>query len=273
MKILFIGDIVAEKGCEALVQYLPEIKKTHRPQLTIANGENIAAHYGRGMTEKDYKWLLSQGIDVITMGNHTWDQNEIYEFIGQANCLVRPFNLPEATPGKGVHYVNVNQTEVAVVNVLGSAFMGPCIDAFQVLPELITEIKKRTNHIIIDFHAETTSEKQATAWLFDGQVTAVLGTHTHVQTNDARVLPKGTALMSDVGMTGALDSIIGFRPSDVLTRFTTQLPHRLQPETEGPTVLSAVVIDTDNQTGQTKKITPIYKTEADMTKFRKRPLY
>lgn len=273
MKILFIGDIVAEKGREAVEQYLPEIKQTHRPQLTIANGENISSTYGRGMTEKDYKWMLSQGIDVITMGNHTWDQKEIYQFIDQANCLVRPVNLPASTPGKGVHYVKVNQTEVAIINVLGSVFMGPCIDSFQVLPDIIAEVKKRTNHIIIDFHAEATSEKQATAWLFDGQVTAVLGTHTHVQTNDARVLPQGTALMSDVGMTGALNSIIGFRPSEALIRFETQMPQRLTPETEGPTVMSAVVIETDNETGQTKKITPIYKTQHDVTKFRKRPLY
>lgn len=139
--------------------------------------------------------------------------------------------------------------------------MGPNIDPFQYLPDVISEVRKRTSHIILDFHAETTSEKQAISWLLDGQVTAVLGTHTHVQTNDARILPKGTAFMSDVGMTGALNSIIGFKPSDVLQRFTTQLPHRLEPETTGPMMLSGVFIETENSTGLTKKIEPITISE------------
>lgn len=269
MKLLFIGDIVAERGQEALSQYLPELKHRFRPQLTIVNGENIAEN-GKGITEKLYKWLLSQGVDVVTLGNHAWDNRDIYDFIESANCLVRPVNLPKGTPGKGVHYVKVNQEEVAIINALGSVFMGPCIDPFQVLPDVIEEVRQRTPHILLDFHAETTSEKQATGWLFDGKVSAVVGTHTHVQTNDARILPKGTGYMSDVGMTGALNSIIGFRPSDALHRFTTHLPQRLMPESEGPMVLSAVFIETDPQTGLTKKIEPIRLSNSNMSSVRKR---
>ena len=195
---------------------------------------------------------------------------EIYEFIDSANCLVRPINLPEGTPGVGVRYVKVNQEELAIINVLGSVFMGPCIDPFQVLPDVITQVRQRTPHIFIDFHAETTSEKQATGWLFDGQVSAVVGTHTHVQTNDARILPKGTGYMSDVGMTGALNSIIGFRPSDALKRFVTQLPQRLTPEADGPAILSGVFIETDSQTGLVKKIEPIRMSNSSMASVSKR---
>lgn len=260
MKILFIGDVVAKKGQEALQQYLPELKQKYKPQLTIVNGENIAEN-GKGINEKLYKWLLNLGADVVTLGNHAWDNREIYEFIETAHCLVRPINLPKTTAGQGIHYVKVNEIEVAIINALGSVFMGPNIDPFQYLPDVISEVRKRTSHIILDFHAETTSEKQAISWLLDGQVTAVLGTHTHVQTNDARILPKGTAFMSDVGMTGALNSIIGFKPSDVLQRFTTQLPHRLEPETTGPMMLSGVFIETENSTGLTKKIEPITISE------------
>lgn len=269
MRMLFIGDVVATRGQAALSQYLPELKQRFKPQLTIVNGENIAEN-GKGITEKLYKWLLNQGVDVVTLGNHAWDNRDIYEFIDSANCLVRPVNLPKTTPGKGVHYVKINQEEVAIINALGSVFMGPCIDPFQVLPDVIAEVRKRTPHILLDMHAETTSEKQATGWLFDGQVSAVLGTHTHVQTNDARILPKGTAYMSDVGMTGALNSIIGFRPSDALHRFTTHLPQRLEPETEGPAILSGVFIETDSETGLAKKIEPIRLGNNNMSSVSKR---
>lgn len=269
MKILFIGDVVAARGQEALSQYLPELKQRFRPQVTIVNGENIAEN-GKGITEKLYKWLLNQGANAVTLGNHAWDNREIYEFIDSANCLVRPINLPEGTPGVGVRYVKVNQEELAIINVLGSVFMGPCIDPFQVLPDVITQVRQRTPHIFIDFHAETTSEKQATGWLFDGQVSAVVGTHTHVQTNDARILPKGTGYMSDVGMTGALNSIIGFRPSDALKRFVTQLPQRLTPEADGPAILSGVFIETDSQTGLVKKIEPIRMSNSNMASVSKR---
>lgn len=258
MKLLFIGDVVGTKGQKALEQYLPQLKQEHKPQITIINGENISD--GKGISEKLYKWLLSLGTNAVTLGNHAWDNREIYEFIEDAKCLVRPINLPEGTPGCGVRFIKVNQFEVAIVNVLGAVFMGSCIDPFQYLGQVIDEIKKRTPFIFVDFHAEATSEKQALAYFLDGEVSAVVGTHTHVQTNDARVLPNGTAFQTDVGMTGALESVIGFNYQQVVKKFKTQLPMRLEQALTEELVLSGCVIDLDNQTGKAKTIRPIYLT-------------
>lgn len=259
MKLLFIGDIVGKKGQEALEKYLLQLKQTYKPQIIIVNGENISD--GKGISEKRYKWLMNLGVDAVTLGNHAWDNREIYDFIDQAKCLVRPINLPEGTPGKGVHYIKYNQFEIAIVNVLGSVFMGPCIEPFTYLPQKIGEIKKRTPFIFIDFHAEATSEKQALAYLLDGQVSAVIGTHTHVQTNDTRVLPKGTAYQSDVGMTGALESVIGFNYQQVVKKFQTQLPMRLEQAETDTLLLSACLIELNEQTGLAKKIESIYLTD------------
>lgn len=257
MKILFIGDIVGVSGQEAIKKYLTQLKQEHKPQVTIANGENIAD--GHGITETLYKWLMSSGVDAITLGNHAFDNRNIYEFISDAKCLVRPVNMPEGTPGKGVHYVRVNDKELAIINVIGNVFMKPSLDAFNYLKPLIETVKKRTNHIFIDFHGETTSEKQAMGFLFDGQISALVGTHTHVQTNDGRVLPQGTAYISDVGMTGALNSVIGFRKEDSIRRFTSQLPTRLEQEISNEAVISAVVIDINPSTGLAKSIKTIYQ--------------
>ncbi|MBG9979823.1 TIGR00282 family metallophosphoesterase [Facklamia sp. DSM 111018] len=257
MKLIFIGDIVGENGQNAIVEFLPQIKQEFRPQLTIANAENISD--GRGIHQKHYKWLLNQGIDVITLGNHAFDNRNIFEFIHNAKCLVRPINLPESTPGHGVHYVKINHLEIAVLNVLGTAFMNIGINAFVYLDTLIDQIRKRTPHIFIDFHAESTSEKQAFAHWLDGKVSAVVGTHTHVQTNDGHILNKGTAYLTDVGMTGSADSIIGFNKQTVIHRFLTQLPSRMEVEVKGPRLLSAVFLELDDQTGKALKIVPILK--------------
>lgn len=256
MKILFIGDIVGVSGQKALEYYLPMIKQEHKPQLTIANGENIAD--GRGITEKLYKSLLSQGVDVITLGNHAFDNRDIFNFIADAKCLVRPLNLPESTPGKGIHYVRVNEIEIAIINVLGNIFMSPSIDLFYYLEQELAKVRERTKHIFIDLHAETTSEKQAAAYWLDGKVSAIIGTHTHVQTNDARILPQGTAYLTDVGMTGSLNSVIGFRKEDSISRFVTKLPVRLEQAVGNDLLLSAAVIELDNKSGKAKKITPVY---------------
>lgn len=258
MKILFIGDVVGKRGQDALKTYLPLLKKEHRPQITIVNGENIAD--GRGITEKLYKWVLSLGVDMITLGNHAFDQRETLDFIGHANNLVRPENLPDKTPGKGVRYLKVNQVELAVVNLLGTIFMGPAQDPFQLMAQQIEVIRKRTPLILIDFHGEASSEKQAMAYLLDGKVSALIGTHTHVQTHDERILPKGTAYLTDVGMTGALNSIIGFKPEQVVNKFMTQLPQRLEPAQGEDILLSGVLITLNTSTGQAEKIELIRKT-------------
>ena len=252
MRLLFIGDIVGEAGLQALRQHLPGIKRQYKPQVTIANGENVTQ--GRGISEKHYKDLLQQGVDVITLGNHAFDQRQLFDYIHQAHCLVRPLNLPEATPGQGVHYLKVNEVELAVVNVLGNAFMAASVLPFPNLKDQIQAIRDRTPNILIDFHGESTSEKQAFAYWLDGQVSAVVGTHTHVQTHDERILPQKTAFISDVGMTGAWDSIIGFQVETVLKRFTSQLPTRLEVAKTKPLVLNAVVIEVDQATGRAKRI-------------------
>lgn len=253
MKIMFIGDIVGNSGKEAILKYLPSLKRQYRPQLTIANGENISD--GRGISEKDYKFLMSNGIDVITLGNHAFDHSSIFNYINDAKCLLRPYNTRKSLLGKGLHYIKINDTEIAIVNLLGSVFMDTdIVNPFEIIDELIGEVSKRVKHIFIDFHAETTSEKLAFANYLDGKVSAIVGTHTHVQTNDARVLPSGTAYITDVGMTGVEDSVIGFNKFDSIHRFRTQEPVKLRQASGNKLVMGAVLIELDEQTGLSRRI-------------------
>lgn len=251
MKILFIGDVVGEPGRQMVKEYTMKLKQKYKPTVTIINGENAAA--GKGITEKIYKGFLDAGAQAVTLGNHSWDKREIFEFIGSAKNLVRPANYPEGTPGKGYTFIKVNDIEVAVINAMGRTFL-PAIDCpFRKLDEILEEVKKRTPYIFVDFHAEATSEKQAMGWYLDGRVTAVVGTHTHVQTADERVLPKGTAYLTDVGMTGPYDGILGVEKEAVLHRFLTSLPVKFE-VTDGRTQLSAAIIDVDPKTGLAKSI-------------------
>lgn len=255
MRILFVGDVVGSLGRKMVAEYLPRLKQRYRPQVTIVNGENAAA--GRGITEKIYKKLLQDGADVVTLGNHAWDNRDIFNFIDTAPKMVRPANFPVAsTPGQGIVYVKVNQVELAVINLQGRTFMTAIDDPFEKISELVAEAKQRTPLIFIDFHAETTSEKQAMGWYLDGQVSAVVGTHTHVQTSDARILPGGTAYLTDVGMTGPYDGILGMQREAVIGKFQTALPHRFEVVEEGRGLISYCVIELDDQTGQAKSITP-----------------
>ncbi|OJG66934.1 metallophosphoesterase [Enterococcus moraviensis] len=259
LRILFIGDVVGSLGRETITTYLPKLKKKYRPQVTIVNGENAAS--GRGITGKIYKKFLQDGADVVTLGNHTWDNKEIFEFIDDAKKMIRPANFPEGTPGQGMVFVKVNQLELAVINMQARVFMADIDDPFRKAEELIVEARKRTPLIFVDFHGETTSEKQAMSWFLDGKVSAVVGTHTHVQTNDARILPEGTAFLSDVGMTGPYDGILGMKRGPVIEKFRTALPKRFEVVEEGRSLLSACIIDIDDQTGQAKKIEAIQISE------------
>ncbi|EJZ8456468.1 TIGR00282 family metallophosphoesterase [Enterococcus faecalis] len=259
MRILFIGDVVGSLGREALATYVPKLKKKYRPQVTIANGENAAS--GRGITGKIYKKFLQDGVDVVTMGNHTWDNKDIFEFIDDAKKMVRPANFPEDVPGQGMVFVKVNQLELAVINLQARTFMVPLEDPIKKAAELVAIARKRTPLIFVDFHGETTSEKQAMSWFLDGQVSAVVGTHTHVQTNDARILPKGTAFLSDVGMTGPYDGILGMKREPIIEKFMTALPKRFEVVETGRTILSACILEIDDQTGQAKMIEPIQISE------------
>ncbi|MCY8521980.1 2',3'-cyclic-nucleotide 2'-phosphodiesterase [Bacillus atrophaeus] len=251
MRILFIGDVVGSPGRDMVKEYVPKLKTKYKPHFTIINGENAA--HGKGLTEKIYHSLMQAGADAITMGNHTWDKKEIFDFIDEVPHLVRPANFPEGTPGKGITYVKANGKELAVINLQGRTFLPPLDDPFQKVDELIAEAAKRTPYIFIDFHAEATSEKLAIGWYTDGRASAVVGTHTHVQTADNRILPKGTAYITDVGMTGPYDGILGMDRETIIKRFKTNLPVRFS-VAEGKTTLSGVVIDIDDQTKKAVKI-------------------
>lgn len=255
MNLLFIGDVVGSPGRDMVKEYLPKIKEKYRPHLTVINGENAAG--GKGITEKIYRQFLEQGAQAVTLGNHAWDNREIFEFIDRAKYLVRPANFPKGTPGKGIIFIKMNNLEVAIINLQGRTFMNPIDCPFQKADELVALAKERTPFIFVDFHAEVTSEKQAMGWYLDGRVSAVVGTHTHVQTADQRILPGGTAYLTDVGMTGPYDGILGVEKEAVLKRFLTSLPVRFEVPTAGRTQLSAVYIELDDKTGQAKKIQSI----------------
>ncbi len=258
MRIIFVGDVVGTSGTRMLEEYLPQLKRRYRPQLTVVNGEN--ATRGRGINEAYYKRIMKAGADVITMGNHTWDNPEIRDFIEDAGNLVRPLNFPDGkVPGKGWVIRRVNDMKVAVVDVQGRVFMNPSDDPFAVMEKTLAEIS--ADVVFVDFHGETTSEKEAFAWHFDGRVSAVVGTHTHVQTNDARVLPKGTAYLTDVGMTGPYDGILGMKRESVIGRFLTQMPARFEVDEDGRQTLGACVIDIDDRTGRARKIVPVQINE------------
>lgn len=251
MRILFIGDIYGRPGREMAATYVPKLKKHYRPAVTIINGENAA--HGKGITEKIYRELMESGADMITLGNHSWDNKDIFNFIDDAKNLVRPANFPKGTPGVGLRFINVNQHKLAVINLQGRTFMQPIDDPFTMANELVEEARKQTSSIFVDFHAETTSEKLAMGWYLDGRVSAVVGTHTHVPTADGRILPQGTAYLTDVGMTGPYDGILGVQRETVIRRFKTQMPVRFEAE-EGRTQLGSVVIDINDSTGQAKSI-------------------
>lgn len=252
MKILFIGDIVGSPGRKAVHKYLPLLKEKYNADFVIANGENAAA--GKGITRKIYKNFLEWGIHVITMGNHTWNKKEIFDFIDEADRMIRPANFPPGTPGTGINITKYNQWKVAVINLQGRTFLAPNDDPFQKADELIAEAKKETNIIFVDFHAETTSEKQAMGWYLDGRVSAVVGTHTHTQTADERILPEGTAYLTDAGMTGPYDGILGVEKDAVIKRFKTNLPVRFEVEEKGDIQLNGALVIIDKESGKAKEI-------------------
>lgn len=253
MRIIFIGDVMGPIGQETLTTYLPKLKAKYRPQLTIVNGENIAM--GKGITKSLYKTILTAGADVVTMGNHTFDKNDIYEFIDDANKLIRPANFPaQHTPGKGYVLTKVNQTTVGVINLQGRVFLDSIDDPFAKVDEILAEIQAQCDYIFLDFHAETTSEKEAMGYYVDGRVTAVVGTHTHVQTNDAKILPKGTAYLTDVGMTGPYDEILGMRKEKVIERFLNHRPVRFETPLSGRGQLNGCVIDFSSTKNAARKI-------------------
>lgn len=254
MKFLFIGDIVGKPGRRCLQRNLKDIREKYSIDLVIANAENAAG--GAGITEKVVREIKAAGVDVLTGGNHCWDRKDIFNFIDREPYLVRPLNLPEATtPGSGsvIYEIEGKGIKAAVINLIGRVFMSPADCPFQTIDRELVKLKSNAEIIIVDIHAEATSEKQALGWYLDGRVSAVIGTHTHVQTADQRLLSQHTAYISDAGMTGLYDSILGVDIEGPLKRFTTRLPHPLNIG-EGPTVFNAVVVEVDEENGQAKSI-------------------
>ncbi|AIY05821.1 hypothetical protein Plano_1856 [Planococcus sp. PAMC 21323] len=259
MKILFIGDIVGSIGRDALESYLPRLKRKYAPDVIIANGENAAA--GRGITKAIYQDLLFMGVDMVTMGNHTWDQKEIFDFIDEVDYLIRPANFSDEAPGRGMATVTKNGQTLSVINLHGRVFLPPHEDPFQKADELVAEAKAISPLVFVDFHAEATSEKIAMGWHLDGRASVVVGTHTHVQTADARILPNGTAYISDVGMTGPYDEILGMNKDAVLYRFKTNMPTRFEVPKRGRSVVSGFFTEVNDQTGKATSYERIYINE------------
>ncbi len=252
MKVLFIGDIVGEAGRKALREGILKLVERLKIDFVIANAENAAG--GFGITRSVGEEIFSLGVDILTSGNHIWDKKEAVAYIARENRLLRPANYPEDVPGHGSIVVTTSAGEkVAVLNVSGRVFMNQADCPFKVSKKEISRLKRQTNIIIVDFHAEATSEKSAFGWFLDGEVSAVIGTHTHVQTADETILPKGTAFITDIGMTGPINSIIGIKKEQIIERFLTHMPVRFE-TAKGISILSAVAIDIDSKSGHATSI-------------------
>lgn len=248
-RILFLGDIVGKPGREAVLESLSELKQQYHPLFTIVNGENSAA--GVGITPAIAESLFKAGVDAITLGNHAFNKREIFDYLNQSHPIVRPINYPSTTPGKGLKYIQKQGVTLAVINIGGRVFMDGFDDPFACIDLVLKAID--TPHIFIDFHAEATSEKVAFGFHVDGRASAVVGTHTHIQTADETVLPQGTAYITDVGMCGPYPSVIGMDHEIILQKFRTSMPTRFEVANE-PGVICGVAIDVSISTGRATAI-------------------
>ena len=251
-RVLFIGDVIGRPGRSAIGSILPELKKQLDPLLVIANGENLAG--GLGITQETADELFSYGVDILTTGNHVWDRKEFLKYIDSDRRILRPANYPQGAPGNGYIVVELeDNTPVAIFNLSGRVFMAQLDDPFAIARDIVPKLRDAANIVILDFHAEATSEKIAMGWYLDGQVSAVIGTHTHVQTADETILPNGTAYITDVGMTGPVNSIIGTKKDLVIQKFLTQMPVRFE-VAKGDVMICAVIVDVDPVTGSSTSI-------------------
>jgi 2',3'-cyclic-nucleotide 2'-phosphodiesterase len=260
MKILVIGDIVGKPGRQAVAAVLPELRKKEKIDFVIANAENI--HHGKGVSERKLQDIFASGVDFCTSGNHVWKQAEIVDYLDRANSkLIRPANYPEKTPGRGWQIIKVGKLKVLLISLMGRVFMAQHLDCpFRTADQILKKNKlgKNVNAIIVDFHAEAGSEKVALGWYLDGRVSAVLGTHTHIATADERLLEKGTAYQTDLGMCGPFNAVIGVRKELIIQNFLSQLPVRHE-VAEGPKQFNATLIELDQKTGRAKSIRRIQK--------------
>lgn len=254
MNILAVGDIVGEVGVKELQKRLQKVKQKYNVDFTIVNGENAAE--GMGITEKIFKDILSAGADTVTMGNHTWGKKEIFKFIDNPK-LIRPANYPKEVCGKGYNIYRCKDKKIAVINALGRAEINIMLDnPFAVVKDIVDRIKNEVDIIMFDFHAEATAEKKAMAYYLDGEITAIFGTHTHTQTADEQILEKGTAFITDIGMTGPKNGVIGMDKDAALKRFITSLPEKYK-IASGEAIFNSVLFEIDDKTCKVKKITRI----------------
>ncbi|MBI4689089.1 MAG: TIGR00282 family metallophosphoesterase [Nitrospirae bacterium] len=252
MKALFIGDIVGKVGRTTLKGLLPNLVDRYKIDIVIANGENLAG--GFGITDKTANEILNCGVHIITSGNHIWDKKESIPYIAKENRILRPVNYPPGVPGYGsVIYTLSNGTKVGIINISGRVFMSAIDCPFRTGKKEVERLRESTRIILIDFHAEATSEKIAFGYFMDGKVSAVIGTHTHVQTADEKILPNGTAYITDVGMTGPSVSVIGIEKEQIIERFLLQMPMKFE-TAKGEGVLSAVVVEVNENTGKSEAI-------------------
>ncbi len=260
MRILFLGDIVGKPGRDLIYRRLPQLRRQYGPDFVVANAENAAG--GAGITGPVAEDLFRAGIDCLTLGNHAWDRPQVAEYIDGESRLIRPLNYPPGTPGSGMAVITGHAGRLGVINAQGRVFSPQLLDdPFRLVEQAVADLRDKADAILVDFHAEATSEKQAMGWFLDGRVSAVIGTHTHVPTADAVVLPGGTAYMTDVGMNGPWQSVIGMNKDRALERFLTQLPVRLE-VAQGPVFLSAVLVEV-REDGLAVAITPIAERELD----------
>ena len=251
MKVLMIGDVVAKPGRIAVLERIQDLREQHHIDLAVMNAENLAG--GFSVTPQLCEELFASGIDVMTSGNHIFDKKEAIDYIRKQPRLVRPANYPPNTPGSGFWSGEVNGTRVAVINVMGRVFMPPSDDPFRIVDEILRALPNETMVRLVDVHAEATSEKVAMGWHLDGRVSAVVGTHTHVQTADERILPQGTAYLTDLGMTGSYAGVIGMNKSDVIARFTSVTARRAE-HSSGQMRICGAVIEVDENTGHARTI-------------------
>ncbi len=260
LTILCIGDIVGRPGRTALKRFLGQIQAEHHVNFTIANIENAAT--GSGFTEKIYEELRRLPIQAFTGGNHIFRQKEVLPIFDTFTLLSRPLNWVEGTPGQGIRYYKVNGQRIAVVSLIGRIFMDPSESPFQAIKSALPELREKADHILVDIHAEATSEKQAMGFFLDGKVTAVFGTHTHVQTADNRLLPNGTAYITDLGMTGTQDSVLGVQKDRIINRFLSPVGEKFENEENGPVMINGIVITIELSTGKPLEINRVYQVFA-----------
>lgn len=252
IKILFIGDVVSEPGCNTVRNLLPKIKRENNIDLVIANAENSAK--GNGISVKSANHLFESGCDILTGGNHSLKRREIHSMLNENDYILRPHNISQSCPGKGFCIYDKGEYSIAVVNLMGQTYLDTNSSPFETINNILKNIN--TKFVIVDFHAEATGEKGALAYYLDGKVSAVIGTHTHVQTNDARILEKGTGLLTDVGMVGPYDSILGVDPKCIIRRITTKMPTRFEVR-DCKCIFNAAIIQLDKNTGKCLNISTI----------------